>query len=184
MKTHLTLAFSLLLIGTGAALAQTPDGETPAEETVCDNETGAAFGLCNAYCEAMDCESDDPQASEAACGKVRDKFMQITGRDLPCEAPPATCPCLSIPMFQRVLEQDGELMCGSFDPNVGVGLQVASSGTVFILSAGIPSDPVTQCSIYDDFFGRATSLTITGQEAAACEQLFRDRIASLGRTCP
>src|SRR5690349_13397535 len=93
MKTHLTLAFTLLLSCTGAALASTPDGQTPAEETVCDNETGAAFGLCNAYCEAMDCDSDDPQASDNACSKVQSKFQQITGRDLPCEVPQVTCPC-------------------------------------------------------------------------------------------
>ena len=64
MKAHLTLVFALLLICSGAAMAQgTPDWMTPHQETVCDSETGAAFGLCNAYCEAMDCESASPQAS-------------------------------------------------------------------------------------------------------------------------
>jgi len=53
-----------------AALAQTPDEETPAEEVVCDGEVGAAFGLCNAFCEAMDCDSDSPRASEQACDRV------------------------------------------------------------------------------------------------------------------
>jgi hypothetical protein len=42
MKAHFTLPLALLLICGGAALAQTPDGETPADETVCDGETGAA----------------------------------------------------------------------------------------------------------------------------------------------
>src|SRR5690242_14929826 len=95
MKTHLTLSLALLLIcaGTGAALASTPDGQTPSEEAVCDNETGAAFGLCNAYCEAMDCDSDDPQASDNACSKVQSKFQNITGHDLPCEAAALPCPC-------------------------------------------------------------------------------------------
>ena len=46
MKTHLTLAFALLLGCAGAALGQTPDGEPPSSETVCDAETGAAYGLC------------------------------------------------------------------------------------------------------------------------------------------
>src|SRR6188472_1486691 len=62
MKAHLTLAFALLLISTGAASAKTPDGVPPSLETVCDAETGAAYGLCTAYCEAMDCESADPRA--------------------------------------------------------------------------------------------------------------------------
>ena len=65
--------------------AQTPDGQTPAEETVCDNETGAAYGLCNAYCEAMDCDSDNPNANDQACQDVSEKFKRVTGRALPCE---------------------------------------------------------------------------------------------------
>ena len=92
MKAHLILAFPLLLTSAGAVLAQTPDGQTPAQETVCDHESGAAFGLCNAYCEAMDCDSANPQASATACGKVKAKFTNITGRtSLPCEGP--VCPC-------------------------------------------------------------------------------------------
>ncbi len=91
MKVRLMILLALLALwGGGAALAQTPDGIPPALETVCDMETGAAFGLCNAYCEAMDCETNDPHASATACSKVRTKFQQVTGRDLPCELP---CPC-------------------------------------------------------------------------------------------
>lgn len=80
---------SALVLGMGtAALAQTPDGETPAEETICDDQVGAAFGLCNAYCEAMDCDSVDAQASPVACEKVATKFMNITGSMPPCVEPP------------------------------------------------------------------------------------------------
>ena len=80
-----------------AAFAQTPDWMTPAVETICDNESGAAFGLCNAYCEAMDCElandgdpQTEPAASQNACDKVRGKYQHYTGKDLPCEV---SCPC-------------------------------------------------------------------------------------------
>ena len=86
----LFLTLSLLCTGAGAALAQTPDHMPPARETVCDNETGAAYGLCNAYCEAMDCDSPEPHASATACSKVGSHFERITGSDLPCNA---TCPC-------------------------------------------------------------------------------------------
>ncbi len=70
------------------ASAQTPDGQTPAVETVCDGESGAAFGLCDAYCEAMDCDNL-PEASLYACERVRSTFNRLTGRDVPCE--PDTC---------------------------------------------------------------------------------------------
>jgi hypothetical protein len=104
MKANLTLACTLLLLASGAALAQTPDGLPPALETVCDAESGSAFGWCNAYCEAMDCElADDgdpltePTASATACGKVRTKFEQATGRGLPCEQAADSCPCTDNP---------------------------------------------------------------------------------------
>lgn len=75
-----------LCIGLGSpAMAQTPDGETPAVETVCDILTGPEWGLCNAYCEAMDCDGI-PVASQNACDKVRANFERKTGGDtIPCE---------------------------------------------------------------------------------------------------
>jgi hypothetical protein len=66
--------------------AKTPDGQPPAEEEVCLGETGSAYGLCNAYCEAMDCDSDDPKASEKACNALLRNYQRITGyADFPCE---------------------------------------------------------------------------------------------------
>ena len=86
------LPFCFLLTFAGAAAAQTEDDSPPSEETVCDGQTGAAYGLCTAFCEAMDCDSDEPQASQTACDKVAGKFLQITGEAPPCLAPPLP-PC-------------------------------------------------------------------------------------------
>jgi len=76
-------AIGLLVYLPSTAITQTADGETPAEEDVCDGLSGRSYGLCNAYCEAMDCESSDPQASDDACDKVLGKFMDATGGDEP-----------------------------------------------------------------------------------------------------
>lgn len=68
------------------------DGLPPAGEHVCDqyDDNGQAFGLCNAYCEAQDCES--PTANKKICDPLREKFLQITGETrFPCE--PFRCPC-------------------------------------------------------------------------------------------
>lgn len=81
----------IFFLGNGLAFAQTPDGETPSVETVCDGQVGAAFGLCNAYCEAMDCDYITPQASEKACTRVLDRFVQLTGDVPPCDAVAAFC---------------------------------------------------------------------------------------------
>ncbi len=71
--------------------AKTPDGVTPAEETVCEEAEmgGALKGLCNAYCEAMDCDAD-PNANTNACESVHRKFLKKSGGiELPCVIPSA-----------------------------------------------------------------------------------------------
>lgn len=87
-------ALSVCLM-TGLALAivptsdaQTADGVTPAEEDICTTwgMTGKVNGLCNAYCEAMDCDSAEPQASEQACSRVLGKIEGALG-----ETPFPTC---------------------------------------------------------------------------------------------
>ncbi|HEX6901375.1 MAG TPA: hypothetical protein VF789_16740 [Thermoanaerobaculia bacterium] len=156
MKSLLILALPLLLVCTGAALAQTPDGETPAQEAVCDDETGAAYGLCNAYCEAMDCESDDPQASETACTRVKDKFTQITGRDLPCEKP--ACPCAAHPAWDSVISGQNHSCSVS-----GTSIAFASlSGFINVRSGSCGAFPSTSAPV---------QLSITPEEGAACFEL-------------
>jgi hypothetical protein len=180
MMKALTLTFALLLICTGAALAQTPDGETPAQETVCDSENGAAFGLCNAYCEAMDCDSDDPQASETACTKVRSKFMNIAGHDLPCEAPPATCPCLSL-YGPIVTIAD---TCRLNDPSRGTVLEIDTGlGDLRLGFANVNGNPQPVCGFIDENSGENFTLSITAAEAQVCNQVLLDAAASLNLTC-
>ncbi len=71
--------------------AETPDGETPAEETVCDSLAGGeAWGLCNAYCEAMDCDGT-PKASDQACERVLKNFLAHDPGPIPCGLPPCVC---------------------------------------------------------------------------------------------
>lgn len=59
-----------------ASYATTPDGVTPAEESVCDGLPGALWGLCVSYCEAMDCHLEEPHASEQACQRVADNYAK------------------------------------------------------------------------------------------------------------
>lgn len=83
----LTCLIGALVLMTNEARSQTSDDETPAEESICDGLTGAAWGLCNAYCEAMDCDSSSPEANDQACTRVLENFERITGALPPCEEP-------------------------------------------------------------------------------------------------
>ena len=205
MKAHLTLIFALLLVCTGAAVAQTPDGLPPALETVCDAETGSAFGWCNSYCEAMDCElandSDpltEPNASATACGKVRTKFEQATGRGLPCEV---SCPCTDnpeqFPLWAAYLAgeavgsmcfQDAMLcwitgappeLC---TPPQGDGTQVMLSDgfdIVFASSLGLPHAGIPP--LCGDSVGDALPLTLA--QGAVCKAQLDAALAASGLVC-
>lgn len=83
-------------------IAQTPDGETPANEGVCDDlvfATPGLYGLCIAFCEAQDCEPDfglaDPfencKPSSEKLLRNYDRRKQPGDPDMPCVA--AGCPC-------------------------------------------------------------------------------------------
>ncbi len=73
---------------TVAEAGGTPDGETPAVETCCDGLVGAPFGLCNAYCEAMDCDSQEGYDQHPNdCDEVLGNYQKKTGVD----GPPCDC---------------------------------------------------------------------------------------------
>jgi len=108
----------LLALGCGVVVAQTPDGDTPAEESVCDplldpGITPGLYGLCVAYCEAHD--ADDISDAEAACNPSDDKILDNYNRKktasdppMPCREP--YCPCWNL---------DDVLLLTVSDPDTG-----------------------------------------------------------------
>lgn len=186
MKTCFTFSFALLLVCTGATLAQTPDWMTPSQETVCDNESGAANGLCNAYCEAMDCElandsfpDTEPKASATACSKVRSKFQQTTGRDLPCEV---QCPC-NDPAVSQIF---AGIVAGE------IPLDVCFTGQVFLVSDGVAvgtnDQPLAIAGFLSgDVYGCAApdgaAVPLTPEQAGFCRALLEQAAANQGVTC-
>jgi hypothetical protein len=147
-------------------------------ESVCDGEQGAAYGLCNAFCDAMDCDSDDPQASETACNKVKSKFQQVTGNEPPCLAPPLRCRCYEeMPGYFAAV--NSTIVSCYEDPSVhGVWVDTADSSIVYAEDY-IQGDGA--CGFYSQSgFG---DLSITGEEARQCETFLRARAAAVGLTC-
>ena len=92
------------------AYAQTPDGQTPAEETVCDplqadGVSKGLYGLCVAFCEAQDWADAGTPITEAELdaligtppsGRILanyNKRKQETDPPMPCILVEEPCPC-------------------------------------------------------------------------------------------
>ena len=54
-------------------------GVARAQSGVCENATGAARGLCDAYCVHMQCNTPGKNASDAACRSIASQFERIAG---------------------------------------------------------------------------------------------------------
>jgi hypothetical protein len=89
------ILLSILLIVPPQALAQTPDGITPAVEEACGQYQGegARHGLCIAYCEAQDCENT--KFSNPSCAQIAERFIAYSVRQgyvkSPKEKPAIEC---------------------------------------------------------------------------------------------
>jgi hypothetical protein len=166
MKAQLTLALALLLTSAGAVLAQTPDP--------CGDETGAAYGLCNAYVSA-ECQTATPSASNVACSRIAAKFKQITGRDL---ASKFVCPCVSTGgNFADFLA--GQISVQSCQKN--------ETGTV-VYRGDEPIDPVAfsfnaEGQWYCGYTAEGVGLPISPAQGQVCAQLLEQAANSQGVTC-
>ena len=174
MKNLFVFSLGLLALAVPVLAKGTPDGQPPSEETVCNGLDGALFGLCNAYCEAMDCDSPNHHASDTACARVLDNYRKHSGgQPPPCAA---TCPCpQSLPLFADLAAGNVEVQQCVADDNSQVTSVVTPVGTFALVSqASIPPF----CSVDLTQF-----LEITPAEAVACQKLLVQVAASQGVMC-
>lgn len=114
MKKNFVSFCMTLIVGLGLlspVVASTPDGETPANEGVCDTlkgGTGGLYGLCVAYCEAQDLDSFDKEPPRTKILENYNKKKQAGDPDMPCLQVP--CPCWSDAELASIGE-DGFAMC-------------------------------------------------------------------------
>jgi len=129
MSRRVTICAAVALMTLIGTYAETPDGEPPSVENICDGQEGSAFGLCNSYCEAMDCDSDNPKAAQKACEKVLANFDKAAGGvTMPCmetELELYNCPCNFDVEFWTdqapILQTGNATACdpGTMDPPAG-----------------------------------------------------------------
>lgn len=165
------LALSVLVLGAGSASAKTPDGKTPAVETVCDNEKGAAFGLCNAYCEAKDCGDPNQTSSDRSCEVIKEKFERMTGRPMPCSV---SCPCPGL------LKLYADISSGKLPVQECIAypslLYVATPTGDYVV---VDDGPTPFC----DANGQPPYVELTETERLVCRVQLRKAVESRGTVC-
>jgi hypothetical protein len=72
------------------------------DEGVCDELglEGRAWGLCNAYCEALDCDSPDPKANPKACESLKNHLDGVKEGASRCEV--VECPCFTLEDLEQI----------------------------------------------------------------------------------
>lgn len=169
-NTLFNWAAAVMLTGltmmSGSAVAQTPDGETPANEGVCDVVQGGTpglYGLCVAYCEAQDLDliGDKETPNNKILANYRKK-MRAGDPDMPCIQVP--CPCWTGEQLANV--------GASAAPTCTVSTTVAQAR---VLSSGISQQATADlsaniCRFVDTTTTPRTSLrfSISPEEAKSC----------------
>lgn len=165
------------------ASAKPPDHAASSSEAVCDGYNGVAGGLCNAYCGAMACASDEPGASDRACERKRELFVEATGDAPPCEQQQSACPCAEIQGFNDFLMGDLDVT-SCFMPDPGQRRAFSDWGGTDWATFFVMSNPFggTVCGYFDSFSGVQT-LPISGDEVDQCIDVIDEVAARDGQVC-
>ena len=176
-------AFSVaVMIGlagmSSVALATTPDGETPANEGVCDilkGGTPGLYGLCVAYCEAQDLDTIEKEPPNTKILENYRKKMQAGDPDMPCVQAP--CVCWSAEELASITG-DGVI---STCLNTEFKIQIIDDGPLHFADA----DKTTgreRCRYVDTGLVPPTvrSQTITAEQAQVCFDALSQACSALG----
>ena len=188
MKTLILVLLSIVLL----------EGTALADSTVCDKDTeGNAYGLCVAYCDALNCLENDRKS--AACQSLLKNYVKRTeGRFPPCVSietvDPNGCPCWTIDQIEYIFSfgdgapEPGTGYCkyDSFygDWSVFDSVTYGDQPEYGILNAlRVQYEPDPWCS-YQDFIGIAfTENYLTYDEWFACAYLMLYEMPTLCADC-
>lgn len=208
----LSFTFISLSIFGLQTVAQTPDGQTPAEETVCDplkadGVSKGLYGLCVAFCEAQDrADFDEPMTESeleallesvpsgsilASYNKKKDRANNPNDPDMPCVKVEEPCPCWDSAEFDGVtLSSNPEYRCERYNrPNrLGSFFQSWDPGhspSLKAVQANATSTGGASCAIYDAAQSPLLYRRIptTVDQFAACDAQIRQAMIDTSRSC-
>lgn len=173
MKLRIPFIAGMLLLS-GGIYAQTPDGETPANEGVCDQLIGGTpglYGLCVAFCEAQDCYYDETQSMQ--CEVPNQKILKNYNKkksagdpEMPClVGQPPVCPCFTYEEAAEMLIDPNLWYCGT-----------ANDETWYTATINVNSNPGAPA-----IWLYASYTTAYGGESVVCQYVRTDLVPSIIR---
>jgi hypothetical protein len=178
LRIALPVAVATLLCAI-PVFAQTPDGETPSAETVCDflkdaQYTPGLYGLCVAFCEALDSDDFEPLGEcNVAPMKILENYNKKRGEgdpEMPCLRP--ECPCFSVEDLLALNPQWCTI--GFFMPDIGcLAYEIGwkESGRIWRAYAS-----ASAMCYYKD---KHAAITLTEEELDSCLAVFTEARGSM-----
>lgn len=197
MAKYARLFILSIVLGLFTLTAQA-DGIPPSGEDVCDvlNAPGVSnglFGICNAFCEAKDCDEYAPGDEPRSCQRLLanyDRKASDSDPAMPClaeEPEPVVCPCWT-PESQRFVDPSMGLSAdGCFDNFSFIGTAASYSGNGnFISFEYHAGDGV--CRYMNEATNELDELPVDAEESAVCLSdvvgLIDDDFGGLGNCVP
>ncbi len=161
------------------AVASTPDGETPANEGVCDvlhGGTPGLYGLCVAYCEAQDLDHFDKDPPNTKILANYRKKMRAGDPDMPCLQVP--CPCWSDAELAAISADSAAAAC----PRATNKVQIIDNAPKTLFAEADTSVGRERCRYIDLNSAPPVirSFQITPEEAASCYAAVSSSCDALG----
>lgn len=182
IRTSVFTAAAILVAGVigfaAPAAASTPDGETPANEGVCDALMGATpglYGLCVAYCEAQDLDTVNrgKMPNEKILANYRKK-MKSGDPDMPCVQAP--CPCWTAEELASMSADGLATACTQTSSSIEI---IDNSPLFHRAAADVNRNTCTYINL-NVSPARVTAQPVTGDEAQACFAAIEQTCNSLG----
>jgi len=160
-----------LMAVSGNSLATTPDGETPANEGVCDvlkmdGITKGLYGLCVAYCEAQDLNDMNKEPPSTRILANYNKKKQAGDPDMPCLQPPPNCPCWTTAELESIFTDGVSGTCTSSSDQT----QFIDFTPVFQAAQGtVNGSAGSTCGFTDLSTGKSLFVNISESDATVCK---------------
>jgi len=157
-----------LVITSRPVMAATPDGETPANEGICDslktNATPGLYGLCVAYCEAQDLDSFDKGPPNIKILANYNKKKQAGDPDMPCVKVP--CPCWTDAELASITADNAAAAC----PTATNKIQIIDNAPKTHFAEADTTSTAPRCRYIDLNLAPPVvrSFSITETEAQSC----------------